>query len=243
MNTPAIVFDLEGTLTDDGHRSHLQRVGEYERYRKLFKFDQINIQVADLLRVYHDNGVRIIILTAKPEEDRQAVIDLLKENKLPFDLLMMRPKEDMRPSPDFKLDIAKSLNTTHDIGMFYDDRKDVCDILFANGFNVTIFSNGTFVVYENIENDFIPEQEMTTESFKHKDKGKHYRYTYKGIKLDPARICMIYGITNMVQAGIVKKALCAGKRGHKDKIKDIEDIITAAERLLQMIKEDEDGNS
>lgn len=71
-----------------------------------------------------------------------------------------------------------------------------------------------------------------------KDTGTHYRFTYRGIKLDPARICAIYKITNLVQCSIIKKALCAGRRGHKDIIRDIDDIITAANRWREMIEED-----
>lgn len=78
------------------------------------------------------------------------------------------------------------------------------------------------------------------DEFKHEDKGKHYRYTYKGIKLDPARIASIYSANHPMQLGIIKKVLCAGSRGHKDKVKDIQDIITAAERWLEMLKEDEE---
>lgn len=70
------------------------------------------------------------------------------------------------------------------------------------------------------------------------DTGKHYRYEYKGIKLDPARIVQIYGCENLMAGTIVKKALCAGNRGHKDLIDDINDIITAAERWKEMVLED-----
>lgn len=70
------------------------------------------------------------------------------------------------------------------------------------------------------------------------DTGKHYRKKYKNINLDPARICLIYGVANMAQASIIKKALCAGNRGHKDTIRDIDDIITAAQRWKEMLIED-----
>lgn len=66
------------------------------------------------------------------------------------------------------------------------------------------------------------------------DTGKHYRFIYKGIKLDPARICEIYGVTHGMAHAIVKKGLMAGQRGHKDLIQDIDDIITAAERWKEM---------
>ena len=71
------------------------------------------------------------------------------------------------------------------------------------------------------------------------DEGQHYRYEYKGIKLDPARICKIYHQSDLLLGAIVKKALCAGKRGQKSFEQDLKDIICAAERRLEMIKEDE----
>ena len=70
------------------------------------------------------------------------------------------------------------------------------------------------------------------------DTGKHYRKEYKGIKLDPARICLIYDARNPMQTQIVKKTLCCGNRGHKDLIKDIDDVICAAERWKEMLIED-----
>ena len=72
------------------------------------------------------------------------------------------------------------------------------------------------------------------------DTGKHYRYMYKGIKLDPARIMKVYGPVEPLQGAIIKKALCAGERGKKDTIEDIKDIITACNRWLEMIEEDKE---
>lgn len=73
-----------------------------------------------------------------------------------------------------------------------------------------------------------------------KDHGSHYRYEYKGIKLDPARILTIYEQSDVLLGAIVKKALCAGSRGHKDFKQDLNDIICAAERRLEMLEEDEE---
>lgn len=70
------------------------------------------------------------------------------------------------------------------------------------------------------------------------DTGTHYRFMYQGIKLDPFRIAKIYGITDFALQTILKKCLCAGDRGHKDKRRDLEDIITAAKRAIEMIDED-----
>lgn len=71
------------------------------------------------------------------------------------------------------------------------------------------------------------------------DTGKHYRFVYRGVKLDPARIMAIYGVKNPLQMAILKKCLCAGDRGHNSEKEDVKDIITAATRWMEMIEEDE----
>ena len=69
------------------------------------------------------------------------------------------------------------------------------------------------------------------------DTGKHYRKEYKGVKLDPARIQAIYGITHPMQATVMKKSLRAGT-AHKTLEQDIDDIICACERWKEMLIED-----
>ena len=71
------------------------------------------------------------------------------------------------------------------------------------------------------------------------DAGKHYRYSYKGFNIDPFRIAYIYKIESFAMMTILKKCLCAGKRGHKDYSQDLRDIISAAERELEIIAEDD----
>lgn len=69
------------------------------------------------------------------------------------------------------------------------------------------------------------------------DPGAHYRFAYKGINLDPFRICQIYGIGELGQSTLVKKSLRLGT-SIKDKKQDLLDIISCAERMLQMMEED-----
>jgi hypothetical protein len=71
------------------------------------------------------------------------------------------------------------------------------------------------------------------------DHGQHYRFAYNGINLDPFRICQIYHVNDFALQTIIKKALCAGGRGHKDFRQDLLDIICAAERRIEMLDEDD----
>ena len=72
------------------------------------------------------------------------------------------------------------------------------------------------------------------------DPGEHYRFVYRGIKLDPFRISEIYEMTSFAMMTILKKCLCAGNRGHKDYKQDLLDIISAANRELEIVLENEE---
>ena len=66
---------------------------------------------------------------------------------------------------------------------------------------------------------------------------KHYRREHKGIKLDPYRIFLIYGITNPAQQHAIKKLLRAGE-SIKPLNQDIKETIQTLKRWLEIIEED-----
>ena len=70
------------------------------------------------------------------------------------------------------------------------------------------------------------------------DAGKHYRYEYKGIKLDPYRIMQVYKIENPAHQHAVKKLLRAG-RSVKTLRQDIDETIMTLQRWLEMLGEDQ----
>lgn len=71
--------------------------------------------------------------------------------------------------------------------------------------------------------------------------GKHYRFTYKGIKLDPYRIFRIYKITDPEQQHAIKKLLRAGQ-SVKSLKQDIAEVKKTLDRWLEIIEEDEAEN-
>lgn len=60
-------------------------------------------------------------------------------------------------------------------------------------------------------------------------------------KLDVYRLLELFDVACPVMQHIVKKALVAGKRGHKDQRRDVQDILDSAVRKLEMMDEDERG--
>lgn len=67
--------------------------------------------------------------------------------------------------------------------------------------------------------------------------GKHYSFTYKGVKIDPYRILKIYGITDPAHQHAIKKLLRAGQ-SVKSLEQDIEETIVTLQRWKEMLRED-----
>lgn len=69
-------------------------------------------------------------------------------------------------------------------------------------------------------------------------KHNHYFKDCPYDKVDVYRILDIFNVTDPCLQHLVKKGLCAGKRGHKDFRKDLQDIIDTAQRRIDMLDED-----
>lgn len=73
-------------------------------------------------------------------------------------------------------------------------------------------------------------------------KHNHYFKDCPYEKVDVYRLLSVFEVTDPCLQHLVKKGLCAGKRGHKDFRKDLQDIIDTAQRRIDMLDEDEKIN-
>lgn len=72
-----------------------------------------------------------------------------------------------------------------------------------------------------------------------REKHTHYHKDVRHLSyIDPYRVCGLFEVTDAAIAHAVKKLLCAGGRGVKDRKKDIREAIDSLTRQLEM--EDED---
>lgn len=78
----------------------------------------------------------------------------------------------------------------------------------------------------------LPAQEVTPQ-----EDYSYYKYSYKGIKLDPYRILDIYKIACPAMQHAIKKLLRAGN-SIKGLEQDIQEVIDTLKRKLEMLKED-----
>lgn len=64
-----------------------------------------------------------------------------------------------------------------------------------------------------------------------------YNRPCKGITLDVYDVLQAFAVTNPATQHAVKKLLCAGLRGHKDKMQDLTEALKSIERAIELEKE------
>lgn len=68
----------------------------------------------------------------------------------------------------------------------------------------------------------------------------HYFKDVQTLKsVDVYRVLVLFGVTNPCLQHAIKKLLCAGNRGVKDELKDVQEAIASLTRYLEIKTEDE----
>ena len=66
-----------------------------------------------------------------------------------------------------------------------------------------------------------------------KPKNKYHR-DLKGVTVDVYDVLKAFEVTDPALQHLIKKALCAGLRGHKNKDQDLQDILDSAKRAVEL---------
>lgn len=66
----------------------------------------------------------------------------------------------------------------------------------------------------------------------------YYRDVSRLEQIDVYRVLQLFEVTDPCLQAVTKKALCAGRRGAKNFEQDVQEIVDAARRCLEMLKED-----
>ena len=125
---PAVVFDMDGVLSDAAGRQHfLERpYRDWEAFFEACGDDPLIDEVARMLEVI-DPGHRIVLLTARPIRVQANTLAWLHRYELRWDLLVMRDFGDYGASRDFKRrSIWELRHYGFDLRLaFEDDRRNV----------------------------------------------------------------------------------------------------------------------
>ena len=106
----AVVFDLDGVLSDAASRQHHLRGPrpDWEAFFAASGDDPLIDEVATLLHLLAPE-LAIVLLTARPARIRASTIGWLDRHQLRWDLLVMRKDGDRRPARHFKQEAVRAV--------------------------------------------------------------------------------------------------------------------------------------
>lgn len=143
----SVVFDLDGTLADVGHRLH-HLTGDrkdWNAFHAGMADDGLNGPVATLFRGLKTLGYRMVIATGRFEASRSQTEVWLRDRVLFHHDLFMRPDGDFRADHLVKEDMLRGLQIDRDsVLLVVDDRRRVVEMWRRNGLTVLQCAEGNF---------------------------------------------------------------------------------------------------
>ena len=132
----AIIFDVDGTLANCNHRLHYVQNGQ-KRWKSFF--DEMHLdapitEIIDLATALHDQGYKILVVSARPDDYKGVTINWLDEESVPFDRIYMRKAGDYRADAIVKAEILQQIRDDgFEPYIVVDDRQQVVDMWRENG--------------------------------------------------------------------------------------------------------------
>jgi hypothetical protein len=107
---PAVVFDIDGVLSDAAGRQHFLERGhrDWTAFFEACGDDLVIEEIARLLELL-DPALSVILLTGRPLSVRPQTLAWLQRYGLRWDLLVMRAHGDYLQVTDFKQDTVRDL--------------------------------------------------------------------------------------------------------------------------------------
>jgi hypothetical protein len=134
---PVVVFDIDGTLMDETHRSHLRETKNWEEYFDLCHLDTPINHIVQLARDYKEQGYEVWLMSGRAVSCEAKTRQSMEEHGVPFDRLKLRSKDVF--IPDYVLKpawIGKYIGHER-VEMIFDDTDKVIEGFRAKGLPVT----------------------------------------------------------------------------------------------------------
>ena len=149
MNKNIIIADLDGTIAIVDHRRHFVE-GKHKDWTAFYEAcdkDEPNQAVITILQSLREDGYIINIFSGRDDSMRRKTRKWLKENLVPFDSLLMRPKGDYTPDNQLKRQWLYKNDAKHfkdKVLVVFDDRQKVVDMWRAEGLSCFQVAPGDF---------------------------------------------------------------------------------------------------
>ena len=148
-NNNIVIFDLDGTLANIDKRRTLATKNGKMNWNVFFNPDNIDLDtpnqaVIDMANMLYSQDYIIYILSGSSDRTHEATIDWLSKHKVNYDLLIMRPQNQLyKKDSDLKQSWLDSIGKDR-VSMVFDDRQQVVDMWRQNGLPTFQVADGNF---------------------------------------------------------------------------------------------------
>ena len=148
-NDNIVIFDLDGTLADIDKRRKLATKNGKMNWNVFFNPDNIDLDtpnqtVINMANILYSQDYIIYILSGRSDKTHQATIDWLSKHKVNYDLLIMRPQNQLyKKDSDLKQSWLDTIGKDR-VSMVFDDRQQVVDMWRSNGLTCFQVADGNF---------------------------------------------------------------------------------------------------
>lgn len=130
----AIIVDIDGTL------AHMNGRGPFEWHR--VGEDDIDHEVRDVVKAFHDMGAKILITSGRDNVCRVETTEWLVRHGVPFHALFMRERGSMEKDEIVKAEIYhRDIKPHYRVRLVIDDRPKVCRMWRNHGLKVMQVGN------------------------------------------------------------------------------------------------------
>lgn len=145
------IFDIDGTLTNNDHRSHYVERPKGKRDWKRFTAecdkDAPQEKIIHMAQLLHSIGYRVLLMSGRSDEVKLKTIDWLKKYEVPYAELHMRPAGDHSDDRDLKRDMLYRVvgkDNLHLVDWVFDDRNKVVKMWREEGLKCLQVEEGDF---------------------------------------------------------------------------------------------------
>ena len=148
-NNNIVIFDLDGTLANIDKRRKLATKNGKMNWNVFFNPNNIDLDtpnqaVINMANILYSQDYIIYILSGRSDKTHQATIDWLSKHKVNYDLLIMRPQNQLyKKDSDLKQSWLDTIGKDR-VSMVFDDRDQVVDMWRQNGLTTFQVAEGNF---------------------------------------------------------------------------------------------------
>lgn len=122
---PVVVFDIDGTLMDENHRSHLREAKRWEEYFMACDLDTPIEHVVKLTHEYHTKGYEVWLMSGRSDSCEQKTLESMKNHGVYFDRIKLRSKDNFMPDHVLKPAWIGKYIGIERVEVLYDDTDSV----------------------------------------------------------------------------------------------------------------------